>query len=185
MKNQTNPNFNVLVDASSIYSSVSVQYLKKLIDLSVQENTQLIEQLQTHCHELFQAKDQASAFQLAAQHWSGTTQAMINFGLKAYSLGQEEQSALLSAVQKQISNGCASLAASLEQIPSEATPSSAVMLTAFKSALEMGNRVIDSAQLASKKTVELANQSLTAAMQHHNHVSKENHKGSKKSMDQA
>jgi hypothetical protein len=86
-------------------------------------------------------------------------------------------------VQKQISDGCATLAASLEQIPSEATPSSAVMLTAFKSALEMGNRVIDSAQLASKKTVELANQSLNAAMQHHNHVIKENHKGHKKSIE--
>lgn len=183
MKNQANTNFNVLVDAGSIYSSVSVQYMKKLIDLSVQENTQLIEQMQARCHELFQAKDQATAFQLAAEHWSTSTQAMINFGLKAYALGQEEQSALLSAVQKQISDGCASLAASLEQIPSEATPSSAVMLTAFKSALEMGNRVIDSAQLASKKTVELANQSLSAAMQHQNHLIKENHKGSKKSIE--
>jgi DNA-binding NarL/FixJ family response regulator len=183
MKTQPNTNFNVLVDAGSIYSSVSVQYLKKLIDLSVQENTNLIEQMQARCHELFQAKDQATAFQLAAENWSTSTQAMINFGLKAYALGKEEQSALLSAVQKQISDGCASLAASLEQIPSEATPSSAVMLTAFKSALEMGNRVIDSAQLASKKTVELANQSLTAAMQHQNNVIKENHKGSKKSIE--
>ena len=57
-----------------------------------------------------------------------------------------------------------------------------VMLTAFKSALEMGNRVIDSAQLASKKTVELANQSLNAAMQHHNNSAKEN-KSHKKSLE--
>lgn len=183
MKNPSNTHFNSLVDAGSIYSSVSVQYLKKLIDLSVQENTEMIEQTQARCHELFQAKDQGAAFQLAAQHWSSMAQAMMNFGLKAYTLGQEEQSALLSAVQQQISNGCTSLAASLEQIPNEATPSSAVMLSAFKSALEMGNRVIDSAQLASKKTVELANQSLNATLPHLNHAIKENHKGSRKSMD--
>jgi hypothetical protein len=182
MKNHSTTNFNVLADAGSIYSSVSVQYMKKLIDLSVQENTQLIEQMQSRCHDLFQAKDQATAFQLAAEHLAASTQTMIHFGLKAYALGQEEQSALLTAIQKQISDGCASLAASLDQLPSEATPSSAVMLTAFKSALEMGNRVIDSAQLASKKTVELANQSLGAAMQYSNHLSKENHKGNKKSI---
>lgn len=163
MKDHINTHLSSLSDASSTYANMSVQYLKKLIDLSVQENTHLIEQTQAHCHDLFQAKDSAEALQIAAGHWSSSTQAMVNFGLKAYALGQEEQSALLSAVQKKIAEGCASLTASLQQMPSDATPSSAVMLTAFKSALEMGNRVIDSAQLASKKTVELANQSMHAA----------------------
>jgi hypothetical protein len=165
MKDQLLPQFNLLTDAGALYTNVSVEFLKKLIDLSVQENSELMTQTQARCHEIFQAKDDTEALQRTVEHWSASTQALVNFGLKAYSLGQEEQSALLSSVQKKIAEGCATLTASLAQIPSDAPPSSAVMLTAFKSALEMGTHVIDTAQLASKKTMALANHSMQTVAQ--------------------
>jgi hypothetical protein len=165
MKDQTLSPFNLLTDAGTAYTNVSVAFLKKLIDLSVQENTQLLAQTQAHSHEIFQAKDMAEALQRSAEHWSASTQALVNFGLKAYSLGQEEQSALLSAMQQKIAEGYATLSDSLAHIPSDAPPSSAVMLTAFKSALEMGNHVMDTAQLASKKTMAFANHSMQSVAQ--------------------
>lgn len=167
MKDQSMSNLNLLTQSSSLYSNSFAHYMKKFMELAVKENAKIMEKAQTRYLDIFQTKNSAAAMQLTSDHMAALANDWIEFALKTNSMGYQEHLAFMNALQKQLIESSESLSSSIDHIPNGSLASSALMLTAFKSALEMSNHVIDSAQVASKRTVELANQSWSAASNHH------------------
>ena len=168
MKDQSMPHLNLLTQSSSLYSNSLSNYMKKFMELAVKENTKMMEKAQARCLDIFQTKNSTAAMQMTSEHMAATANDWIEFALKTNSMGYQEHLAFMNALQKQLIESSESLSSSIDHLPNGSLASSALMLTAFKSALEMSNHVIDSAQVASKRTVELANQSWSAASNHHN-----------------
>lgn len=172
MKDQSMPHLNLLTQSSSLYTNSLSNYMKKFMELAVKENTKMMEKAQARCLDIFQTKNSTAAMQMTSEHMAATANDWIEFALKTNSMGYQEHLAFMTALQKQLIESSESLSSSIDHLPNGSLASSALMLTAFKSALEMSNHVIDSAQVASKRTVELANQSWSAASNHH-HLIKE------------
>jgi len=168
MKDQSMSNLNLFTQSSSLYSNSFSHYMKKFMELAVKENAKIMEKAQTRYLDIFQAKNSAAAMQMASDHMAAIANDWIEFALKTNSMGYQEHLAFMNGLQKQLIESSESLSSSIDHIPNGSLASSALMLTAFKSALEMSNHVIDSAQVASKRTVELANQSWSSASNHHN-----------------
>ena len=168
MKDQSMSNLNLLTQSSAIYSNSFANYMKKFMDLSVKENAKFMEKSQARYLDIFQTKNSATAMQMASDHLTTSVNDWIEFALKANSMGYQEHLAFINALQKQLIESSESLSSSIDHLPNGSLANSALMLTAFKSALEMSNHLIDSSQVASKRTVELMNQSWNAASNQHN-----------------
>ena len=168
MKDQSMSNLSLFTQSGSLYTNSFANYMKKFMELTVKENAKFMEKTQTRYLDIFQAKNSASLMQMASDHMAMMANDWIEFALKTNTMGYQEHLAFMNALQKRLVEGSESLSSSIDHIPDGSLASSALMLTAFKSALEMSNHVIDSAQIASKRTVELANQSWSAASNHHN-----------------
>ena len=83
--------------------------------------------------------------------------------MKAYTLGYEEQSNLLSAMQKQMTESSASWQSSLEKMPNGSFAGPNLILNAVKSALDMSQHALETTQTASQKTAALLNESLNGS----------------------
>jgi hypothetical protein len=168
MKDQSVSNLNLLTQSNAIYTNSFANYMKKFMDLAIKENAKFMEKSQARYLDIFQTKNAATAMQMASDHMGTTANDWVEFALKASTMGYQEHLAFINALQKQLIESSESLSSSIDHLPNGSLTNSALMLTAFKSALEMSNHLIDSSQVASKRTVELMNQSWNAASHQHN-----------------
>lgn len=120
MKDQSTAALNSLSQASSTYTNFMMHYMQSLTDMIVKENAKTIEQAQNEFEAISHAKTPAEVLQLASEHMVKTTNESLAFAWKIYTLGYEEQSQLLAAVQKQLAESSASWQAMMAKVPSGA-----------------------------------------------------------------
>jgi hypothetical protein len=163
MKDQPTSGLNAFTHAGSACASASMRYMQNMTDLIVKENARMIEQAQNQFQGMAQAKTPALAFQLASDHMTSSANESMAFAMKAYTLGYQEQSNLLAAMQKQMSESSASWQSSLEKMPNGSFAGPSLILNAVKSALDMSQHALETTQTASQKTAELLNESLNGS----------------------
>ena len=118
MKDQSTAALNSLSKAGSTYTNFMMHYMQSLTDMIVKENAKMIEQAQSEFQAISHAKTPAEVLQLASEHMVKTTNESLAFAWKIYTLGYEEQSQLLAAVQKQLAESSASWQAMMDKMPS-------------------------------------------------------------------
>jgi hypothetical protein len=120
MKDQSTAALNSLSQAGSAYTHFMMRYMQNLTNLIVKENAKMIEQTQSEFQAISHAKTPAEVLQLASEHMLKTTNESLAFAGKIYTLGYEEHSQWLAAVQKQLTDSSASWQAMMDKMPSGA-----------------------------------------------------------------
>jgi hypothetical protein len=179
MKDQATPPLNSLSQTGSIYTHFMMHHMQHMTELFVNENGKMIEQAKSKFQAISQAKTPAEVLQLASEHMQASANEAVAFNSKVYALIHQEQSDLLAAIQKQWAESGSTWQAALDKVPSGGSVAGTdFMLNAFKAALEMGQRTLETTQSASQKTSELLNGAMNGSdkLQAAHRETRSNHK---------
>jgi hypothetical protein len=167
MKDQSTTPLHSLSQTGSIYTQFVMHHMQHMTELFVNENGKMMEQARSKFQAISQAKTPAEVLQLASEHMQATANEAMAFNSKVSALIQQEQSDLLAALQKQWAESGTTWQAALDKVPSGSVAGTDLMLNAFKSAMEMGQRTLEATQSASQKTSAMLNGSMNGSGMFH------------------
>jgi hypothetical protein len=163
MKDQSTDAMNSISHAGSVYANFTLHHMQKLTDLIVKENARMLEQTQEEFQAVSHAKTPAEVFQVVSEQMMRSVSESLAFSWKLFTLGHQEQTNLLAAVQKQLAESSAEWQGLIDKVPSGSFASPGLVLNAVKSALEMGQHALEVSQTTSQKTAALLTESLNGS----------------------